>query len=79
VVKVVITATKVGNVKDLTVKNVLFSDQLKMRTQNKENYYYWFWIVAMVAFIVPQVFTAWAYLRIVDVLESPIRVEVVNQ
>ena len=73
------TATKVGNVKDLTVKNVLFSDQLKMRTQNKENYYYWFWIVAMVAFIVPQVFTAWAYLRIVDVLESPIRVEVVNQ
>ncbi len=74
-----ITATKVGNVKDLTVKNVLFSDQLKMRTQNKENYYYWFWIVAMVAFIVPQVFTAWAYLRIVDVLESPIRVEVVNQ
>jgi len=75
----VITATKVGNVKDLTVKNVLFSDQLKMRTQNKENYYYWFWIVAMVAFIVPQVFTAWAYLRIVDVLESPIRVEVVNQ
>ena len=79
VVKVVITATKVGNVRDLTVKNVLFSDQLKMRTQNKENYYYWFWIVAMVAFIVPQVFTAWAYLRIVDVLESPIRVEVVNQ
>ena len=74
-----ITATKVGNVKDLTVKNVLFSDQLKMRTQNKENYYYWFWIVAMVAFIIPQVFTAWAYLRIVDVLESPIRVEVVNQ
>ena len=74
-----ITATKVGNVKDLTVKNVLFSDQLKMRTQNKENYYYWFWIVAMIAFIVPQVFTAWAYLRIVDVLESPIRVEVVNQ
>ena len=74
-----ITATKVGNVRDLTVKNVLFSDQLKMRTQNKENYYYWFWIVAMVAFIVPQVFTAWAYLRIVDVLESPIRVEVVNQ
>ena len=73
------TATKVGNVKDPTVKNVLFSDQLKMRTQNKENYYYWFWIVAMVAFIVPQVFTAWAYLRIVDVLESPIRVEVVNQ
>ena len=74
-----ITATKVGNVKDLTVKNVLFLDKLKMRTQNKENYYYWFWIVAMVAFIVPQVFTAWAYLRIVDVLESPIRVEVVNQ
>ena len=41
-----------------------------MRTQNKENYYYWFWIVAMIAFIVPQVFTAWAYVRIVNVLED---------
>lgn len=41
-----------------------------MRTQNKENYYYWFWIVAMIAFIVPQIFTAWAYVRIVNVLED---------
>ena len=50
-----------------------------MRTQNKENYYYWFWIVAMVAFIVPQVFTAWAYLKIVDVLyNTPIKVEIVE-
>ena len=65
-----ITATKVGNVKDLTVKNVLFSDQLKMRTQNKENYYYWFWIVAMIAFIVPQVFTAWAYINIVSIMKT---------
>ena len=32
---------------------------LVKRTQNKENYYYWFWIIAMIAFIVPQVFTAW--------------------
>ena len=41
-----------------------------MRTQNKENYYYWFWIVAMIAFIVPQVFTAWAYLNIVSILKG---------
>ena len=32
--------------------------ELVKRTQNKENYYYWFWIIAMIAFIVPQVFTA---------------------
>ena len=35
----------------------------KKRTQNKENYYYVFWIVAMVAFIVPQVFTAYGMAR----------------
>ena len=46
-----------------------------MRTQNKENYYYVFWVVAMVAFIVPQVFTAWAYINIVDLMKPPIQVE----
>ena len=44
-----------------------------MRTQNKENYYYWFWIG--IAFIVPQVFTAWAYIRLVDIFENPIQIE----
>tara|TARA_B100000131_G_scaffold149967_1_gene145506 strand:- start:842 stop:1000 length:159 start_codon:yes stop_codon:yes gene_type:complete len=47
-----------------------------LRTQNKENYYYVFWVIAMIAFIVPQVFTAYAYLRIVDILDSPISVEI---
>ena len=51
---------------------------LVKRTQNKENYYYWFWIIAMIAFIVPQVFTAWAYMNIVDIMKSPIQVEVKN-
>ena len=50
-----------------------------MRTQNKENYYYMFWIVAMVAFIVPQVFTAIAYMKLADIIEEPIRVELVNE
>tara|TARA_B100000965_G_scaffold210027_1_gene175528 strand:+ start:462 stop:641 length:180 start_codon:yes stop_codon:yes gene_type:complete len=50
-----------------------------MRTQNKENYYYMFWIVAMVAFIVPQVFTAIAYMKLADIIEQPIRVELVNE
>tara|TARA_B100000427_G_scaffold60734_1_gene47804 strand:- start:1068 stop:1241 length:174 start_codon:yes stop_codon:yes gene_type:complete len=49
-----------------------------MRTQNKENYYYIFWVVAMVAFIVPQVFTAIAYMKLADILEDPIKVEIVN-
>jgi len=49
-----------------------------MRTQNKENYYYIFWVVAMVAFIVPQVFTAIAYVKLAEILEEPIRVELVN-
>ena len=42
----------------------------KKRTQNKENYYYVFWIVAMVAFIVPQVFTAYGIMKITDFLEN---------
>ena len=50
-----------------------------MRTQNKENYYYIFWVVAMIAFIVPQVFTAIAYHRLADLLTKPIQVEHVNE
>ena len=50
-----------------------------MRTQNKENYYYIFWIIAMVAFIVPQVFTAIAYVKLADILKDPIKVELVNE
>tara|TARA_E500000331_G_scaffold114057_1_gene111229 strand:+ start:861 stop:1040 length:180 start_codon:yes stop_codon:yes gene_type:complete len=50
-----------------------------MRTQNKENYYYIFWIVAMVAFIVPQVFTAIAYMKLAEIIEEPIKVELVNE
>ena len=50
-----------------------------MRTQNKENYYYVFWVVAMVAFIVPQVVTAVAYHKIADYLNNePVKVKVVN-
>ena len=49
-----------------------------MRTQNKENYYYVFWVIAMIAFIVPQVMTAIAYQRLGDILSKPIQVEVVN-
>ena len=49
------------------------------RTQNKENYYYMFWVVAMIAFIVPQVLTAVAYHRIADYLNTrPVKVQVVN-
>ena len=40
-----------------------------MRTQNKENWYYVFWVVAMVAVIIPQVFTAYGILKIVDYLK----------
>ena len=50
-----------------------------MRTQNKENYYYIFWIVAMVAFIVPQVFTAIAYMKLANIIKEPIKVELVNE
>ena len=42
----------------------------KKRTQNKENYYYVFWVVAMVAFIVPQVFTAYGIMKITDYLDN---------
>lgn len=42
----------------------------KKRTQNKENYYYLFWVVAMIAFIVPQVFTAYGIIKITDFLDS---------
>ncbi len=49
-----------------------------MRTQNKENYYYFFWVVAMVAFIVPQVFTAIAYMKLANILSKPVQVEIVN-
>ena len=49
-----------------------------MRTQNKENYYYFFWIVAMIAFIVPQVATAVAYHKLADILTKPVQVEIVE-
>ena len=49
-----------------------------MRTQNKENYYYFFWIVAMVAFIVPQVATAVAYHKLADILTKPVQVEIIK-
>ena len=49
-----------------------------MRTQNKENYYYVFCVIAMIAFIAPQVMTAIAYQRLGDILSKPIQVEVVN-
>ena len=49
-----------------------------MRTQNKENYYYVFWVVAMVAFIVPQVVTAIAYHKLADILTKPVQVEIVE-
>ena len=47
----------------------LTSQVLNMRTQNKENYYYVFWIIAMIAFIIPQVFTAYGILKIVEYLQ----------
>jgi len=49
-----------------------------MRTQRKENYYYVFWTVAMIAFIVPQMFTAYAYMKIKDLLERPLKLEMVE-
>jgi len=49
-----------------------------MRTQNKENYYYFFWIIAMVAFILPQVVTAIAYHKLADILTKPVQVEIVE-
>ena len=49
-----------------------------MRTQNKENSYYIFWVVAMAAFIAPQVVTAFAYHKLADRLKEPIQVEIVE-
>ena len=49
-----------------------------MTTQYKETKYYIFWTVAMVAFIVPQVFTAYAYMSIKDLLDKPIQAELVK-
>ena len=49
-----------------------------MTTQYKEPKYYIFWPVAMVAFIVPQVFTAYAYMSIKDLLDKPIQAELVK-
>ena len=49
-----------------------------MRTQRKENYYYVFWTVSMIAFIFPQVFTAYAYMNIKSLLEKPFKIEIVE-
>ena len=49
-----------------------------MSTQIKETKYYVFWTAAMVAFIVPQVFTAYAYMSIKDLLNKPIQAEIVK-
>ena len=47
-----------------------------MRTQNKENYYYVFWVIAMIAFIIPQVFTAYAVQGVLQRLNDPIRIQI---
>ena len=57
----------------------LTSQVLTMRTQNKENQYYLFWIVAMIAFIAPQVVTAFAYHKLADILTDAIEVKVVEE
>ena len=49
-----------------------------MRTQKIENYYYVFWTIAMIAFIVPQVFPAYAYMNIKSLLEKPFQIEIVE-
>ena len=46
-----------------------------MRTQNKANYYYLFWL-AMIAFIIPQVFTAYAVQGVLQRLNDPIRIQI---
>ena len=56
--------------KDLKIH--LMTTMTKKRTQNKENYYYVFWVVAMIAFIVPQVFTAYGIMKITDFLEEKV-------
>ena len=50
-----------------------------MKTQIKENNYYIFWVIAMIAFIAPQVVGAIAYHRIANYLSNPVQVEVVNK
>ena len=35
-----------------------------------------FWVVAMVAFIVPQVFTAIAYHKLANILRQPVQVRI---
>lgn len=54
----------------ISYKLIQLKQMTKKRTQNKENYYYIFWIVAMVAFIVPQVFTAYGIMKITDYLDN---------
>ena len=49
-----------------------------MTTQHKETKYYGFWTVAMVAFIVPQVFTAYAYMSIKDLLSKPVPIQMIR-
>ncbi len=49
-----------------------------MRTQNKENYYYVFWVIAMVAFIIPQIFTAYSVQGVLERLKEPIKIELIN-
>ena len=49
-----------------------------MTTQYKEAKYYIFLTVAMVAFIVQHVFTAYAYMSIKDLLDKPIQAELVK-
>tara|TARA_R100001082_G_C4290762_1_gene128075 strand:- start:176 stop:349 length:174 start_codon:yes stop_codon:yes gene_type:complete len=49
-----------------------------MRTHRKENYYYLFWTVVMIVFITPQVFTAYAYMNIKDLLEKPLKLQMVE-
>ena len=49
-----------------------------MRTQRKENYYYVFWTVAMIAFIAPQVMTAIAYHKLAEILSKPVQVELIS-
>ena len=50
-----------------------------MKTQIKENNYYIFWVIAMIAFIAPQVVGAIAYHRIADYLSKPVQVEVLSK
>ena len=49
-----------------------------MTTQHKETKYYVFWTVAMVAFIVPHVFTAYAYMSIKDLLSKPVPIQMIR-